>query len=83
MDDVAYSAGPDVPTGVKLLTKIDTVYSGLVALIGVADAARTGTISAVTLVPYAACKVACTFAAAQSFRKSTWSVEASRPFAKS
>jgi hypothetical protein len=51
MLDRAKSSGPPVPTGVRLFTKIDTVYNGFVALIGVADAERTGTIKAVTDVP--------------------------------
>ena len=51
IDDLAKSSGPPVPTGVKLLSKIETVYKGLVALIVVLDAARTGTIKAVTDVP--------------------------------
>jgi len=52
--EVAKSPGPPEPTGVRLFTRIETVYNGLVALIVVDEAARTGTISAVTLVPYAA-----------------------------
>ena len=49
IDDRAKSEGvPGLPTGVKLLTKIDTVYSGLVALTAVP---LTGIITAVTVVP--------------------------------
>jgi hypothetical protein len=63
--------------GVKLLTKIDTVYKGLVADTAVPFLAM---ITAVTVVPNAACKVGVTWDASKSLKKSICRVDASNPF---